>query len=86
MTNEFQTSTRSSDYGRRNSAHLLTLGDGVKRARRSTQARRREILHDAVIITVGFLICIVSICIIFGEALPSLPDAAPMPNWPPGSI
>jgi len=83
---EFQTSTRSSDFRRRNGAHLLTLGDGVKRARLSTQARSREILHDAVIITVGFLICVVAICIVFGQTLPSLPDAGPMPNWPPGSI
>jgi hypothetical protein len=83
---EFQTSTRSSDYRRRSSAHLVTLGDGVKRARLSRQARRREILHDAAIITVGFLICVVAICIIFGQTLPSLPDAAPTPNWPPGSI
>ena len=83
---EFQTSTRSSDFRRRNGAHLLTLGDGVKRARLSTQARSREILHDAVIITVGFLICVVAICILFGQTFPSLADAAPMPNWPPGSI
>jgi len=84
--NEFQSSTRSSGYRGRTSAHLLTLGDGVKRARLSMQARRREILHDAAIITVGFLICIVAICIIFGQSLPSVPDPGPMPNWPPGSI
>jgi hypothetical protein len=83
---EFQTSTRSSDFRRRNGPHLLTLGDGVKRARLSTQARRREILHDGAIITVGFLICVVAICILFGQTLPSLADAAPMPSWPPGSI
>jgi hypothetical protein len=83
---EFQTSTRSTDFRRRNGAHLLTLGDGVNRIRLSTQARRREILHDALIITVGFLICVVAICILFGQSLPLSADAAPMPNWPPGSI
>ena len=84
--NEFQMSTHSSDYRRPNSAHGLTLGDAVKRTRLSRPARRREILHDAAIITVGVLICVVAICIIFGQTLPSLPDAAPMTNWPPGSI
>jgi hypothetical protein len=83
---ELQTSTRLSGYRWRNGAHLLALGDRVKRARLSTQARRREILHDAAIITVGFLICVVAICILFGQTLPSLADAAPMPDWPPGSI
>ena len=83
---EFQTSTRSSDYRRRDGAHLLTLGDGVKRARLSMQARRREILHDAAIITVGFLICVVAICITVGQTLPASADAAPMADWPPGSI
>jgi len=50
------------------------------------QSRRREILHDAAIITVGFLICVVAICIIVGQTLPSSADAAPMADWPPGSI
>ena len=84
--NEFQTPTGSSDYRRRSGAHLLTLSDRVKRAQPSKQARRREILHDAAIITVGFIICVVAICIIFWERFPALPNAVPMANWPPGSI
>ena len=83
---EFQTSTRSSDYGRRDTAHLIAVGDGVNRARLSPQAERRELLHEAVIITAAFLICVVATCMILGPTLPSSPDAAPMANWPPGSI
>jgi hypothetical protein len=83
---EFQTSTRSSGYRRRDSAHLIAVGDGVKRARLSTQAERRELLHEAVIITVTFLICVVAICIMVGPTLPSLSDPVAMANWPPGSF
>jgi hypothetical protein len=83
---EFQTSTDACDYRRRDSAHLVAVGDGVKRARQSLQAERHEILHEAVIITVTFLICVVAICIMLGPTLPSSPDALPMANWPPGSI
>jgi hypothetical protein len=83
---EFQTSTRSPEYRRRNSAHLLAVGDGVTRARLSMKAERRELLHEAVIITVAFLLCVVTFCMILGPTLPSSPDAASMANWPPGSI
>ena len=84
--NELETSARSSDYQRPNSAHLLALGDGVIRTRLSSQARRRALLHDATIITVGFLICVVAICMILGPTFPSLADAAAMADWPSGSI
>jgi hypothetical protein len=84
--NEFQASTRASARRRRNRASLFELGDFVKPVRLASEARRREILHDAAIITVGFLISVVAICILSGQSLLSLPDATPMPNWPPGSI
>jgi hypothetical protein len=62
--NEFQTTTRSSDYSGPHNAELLALGDGANGARPSKQARRRAFLHEAAIITVGVLICVVAICII----------------------
>jgi len=83
---DFQTSTRSSDHGRRDTGHLIAVGDGVKRARLSMQTERRELLHEATIITAAFLICVVAICMILGPTFPSLADAAAMADWPSGSI
>jgi Ca2+/H+ antiporter len=68
--NEFQTSTHSSDFHQQNSADLVALGDGVKRAGPSKQARRRELLHEVAIIAVGVLVCVVAICIIVGRTHP----------------
>jgi hypothetical protein len=84
--NDLQTSTRSFDYRVRNAADLVTLGDAAKPTRSSRRTRRRELLHDAAIITVGLLICGVAICIIYTTTPPWLPDAAPMANWLRGLI
>ena len=84
--NEFQTSTRSSDYHEGKGESLFTFGHAMKRTRRSRQARRRELLHDAAIITAGFVICVVAICIIYGRGLPWLPNAAIMAHWPNVSV
>jgi hypothetical protein len=82
---DFQTSTRPSDYRRNNNAHLIAVGDGVKRARLSAQVERHELLYEAAIITLAFFICVTAVCVVAGPLLPSLADAAPMANWPPGS-
>jgi hypothetical protein len=62
--NELPASTHSSDYPGRSRADLLPLDDEANPTRPSKQARRRAFLHEAAIITVGVVICVVAICII----------------------
>jgi acyl-coenzyme A thioesterase PaaI-like protein len=84
--NELQGSARSSQYGRRNGARLLAVGDGVARARMSDQAVRRGLLHEGAIVTAAFLICVLAISIIINRMFPSDSPVAPMTDWPPGSL
>jgi hypothetical protein len=84
--NEFQSATPTSEFRGGDRADPVAAGDATKPAGSPKQVRRRELLHEAAIVTIGVLICIAAICVIVERTHSWSSDAAPTSHRSRGSI